>query len=175
MPTTYLDPDGDITNQWTKSTGTVSWSLLDDAVRQPTAPTTGSDRLTTTTDAQVTEVTLTSLALGTGSVVSVIAWWHGANGSATKSSVDLALYTGATQLAVTTITSTTETWYSVTYTGPLTQAELDDLRIRLTYHETSSTTTVAIANEVYAEALWQPMPRPVQVGPRHAVVRASQW
>jgi hypothetical protein len=55
----YADPSADgANNAWTKSTGTAGWSLLDDGVRSPTAPSTGTDQITSGTAGQLQDLVL---------------------------------------------------------------------------------------------------------------------
>lgn len=77
----YLDPDANGTaNAWTKSSGTNAGLLLDDAVRSPTAPTTGTDRITSVTSGQQQTVaypnTMTHVA---GSTYTFWAHWTAGN------------------------------------------------------------------------------------------------
>lgn len=52
MPTYYLDPIADQKADWTENPAGASWDRLNDAVRSPTAPSTASDWIECSTDAQ---------------------------------------------------------------------------------------------------------------------------
>ena len=150
---TFLDPNADVNVNWTKSAGSTGWELLDDAVRQPTAPTTGTDRCTTTTSGQVCEVGFDTVTKE-GTITKVTAWWHGANSHATRATVRFSIYEGGVERAYTVITATGEAWHSLDWTADLTQAQLDGISVRLTYNETGSTNNLATANEIYIEIVY---------------------
>lgn len=156
MATATLRPNGEISRHtdWVITDGgaTTADQVLDDAVTQPTAPGTGSDyvshiQLGTTN----VEVALETVTVGT--VMSAKVWYYAAL-SGVSPSLTTKLFKGATEIATVTITSGAAAWYSVTYTGNLTQAEVDDLRIRFGAANTASTCTVYAA---YVELTYSPI------------------
>ena len=146
--TYVLRPDGTVSNVWTVTpSGSTAQVVLDDAVLQPTAPSTATDYLTVTGNGpKVAEVTVGTQALAPGdTVTSTTAWAYVATGSGRT--VTLELLTGTTSLATSTIPAgAAASWRSVATSTALTQAQLDNLRIRFTLNGTgSSTATFAYA------------------------------
>lgn len=129
-----IDPNGDgtIGSNWVATPSGSRYTTIDDAVRQPTTPTT-SDYISIGSNRADTAFFQMS-TLGSVGVVSSITLWvyhnDGANGTIFASLYDNAETTtyGTEQ----TLTSrTTDTWDSVTFSGlTLTQSNLDDLRIK---------------------------------------------
>lgn len=158
MPTSqFYDPTGDLSSGWTESTGTATWNLLDEGVRQPNAPTTGSDRIASSTAGNVAEVTFPDTAIS-GTPTKAILWVHCASGSATKQSIDIKLETGSTGnngtvRASANVTSTVAGWQSCTWDkgSPLTQAEVNSLTAVFVHNEPSTTTTTSVVNAAYIE------------------------
>lgn len=87
----YYDPNADGTNNaWTKSTGTTGWNLLDDAVRSPTAPDTGADYISESTDGDLQDVQFSS-----GTFVSGTYTLYTYCAGGTKRKIEYAIDTGA--------------------------------------------------------------------------------
>jgi hypothetical protein len=130
MATEILRPDGDLTCSLSRSAGSYNYACVDESTLDT------GDYVYKTSNANGTPVTASDLySCGTytkGSTISkVIGWFYlgsylssYGNGSV---SFTLKLYKGSTELASATVTGTG--WQSVTYTGDLTQSEIDDLRL----------------------------------------------
>lgn len=131
MATEILRPNADVVNAWSKSSGTTSWGALDDAVTDPTDASTSGDgvRIFSSTAGQESEVAVATFTLGTDTVSAVRAKVFAGGGA--KRGIDIRLLHGATQLGNTLSlgASAADAWYTITYTGSLTQAQIDDLRI----------------------------------------------
>lgn len=130
MATTVLRPDADVTAGWTESSGTTAWNLLDDAVTDPTDAQASGDggSISTSTAGAECEVHVASFTLGTDEVSAARLKTYLVTGA--KRQIEIRLLTGTTQLGTTLSTgaSAAEGWYTLTYTGALTQAQIDDLR-----------------------------------------------
>jgi hypothetical protein len=130
MAAEILRPDGDVTCSLSRSAGSYNYACVDESTLDT------GDYCYKTSNANGTPVTASDLySCGTytkGSTISkVIGWFYlGAylssqgNGAV---SFTLKLYKGSSELASATVTGTG--WQSVTYTGDLTQSEIDDLRL----------------------------------------------
>jgi hypothetical protein len=135
-----LDPFPDGTqSQWTKSAGTTAWNLVDDGVREPTAPPTGTDQITSTTNTlQSQDLAFpNTLTWGAGETYTVHVY---GNTTGNKHVIEYQVSTnngtsfGATQPLFGD--NTGNSWKS----GPITigsQAELDGLQVRLIHERTS--------------------------------------
>ncbi len=183
MATTTLRPNADVVNAWTKSAGTTSWEALDDSVTDPTNPRTSGDgvHITSSTAAQESEVDLATFTLN-GDVVSAVrlkVFSAGGN----RRGANARLLTGATQLVAAaappaTTPGTAEAWYTLTYTGTLTQGQLDALRAEVICTTISGgSPTAATVYAIYAEVDHAPPPALVRrrlVVPQ-AVRRSYRW
>src|ERR1043166_1830257 len=137
MPTNFLDPSADGTqNAWTKSTGTAGWSLLDDATRQPTAPTTGTDRITSSTSGQQQDIAFPdTLTFATGQGVK--GWVYAIGGN--RRGIDLYVsknngssFTGQTTLFAASTSPPGAQWYSVDISSTFAStSDMNALQIRL--------------------------------------------
>jgi predicted phage tail protein len=126
--------------------GTID-SVLDDNVLTPTAPSTASDYIEENGNGPVTfEVGLSDVVLRGGeNVTSVKGWGYVTTGD--SRSIDSQLRTSSTVLASGTWPAgLPASWQSLTYTGTLSQAEVDDLRQRRTIQGSGAST----ATRVYA-------------------------
>lgn len=152
MATAILRPNADVTTGWTTTPGAQStFDMLDDVVTQPTAPSTASDFITSTTTATF-EVALETVSV---SAVSQAVLWVYSDASLTGANTVYAIYKGATSIASFTISvSQAAAWNSVTYSGSLTQAEVDDLRIRGT--DSTAITGTFNAYAAYVELTYTP-------------------
>ncbi len=145
-----LRPDSTVTSSWTVTpTGSAAFAVLDDPVLQPTAPSTSSDHLSSSTVGAVAEVGVQSQPLGAGdTVLSTTAWAYLQPGP--QRSITLTLLSGATVLGSTTAAQASGTsWRSVTSSSALTQAQVDDLRLRVTVGG-SGASTAGFAYAAYA-------------------------
>lgn len=142
-----LRPDSTVTSNWTVTpTGSAAFAVLDDPVLQPTAPSTSSDHLSTSSVGNAAEVHVLTQTLAPGdTVLSTTAWAYLQPGP--KRSITLTLLSGATVLGSTTAAQGSGTsWRSVTSNSALTQAQVDDLRLRVTLGGTGASS----AGFVYA-------------------------
>lgn len=131
MPVYYLRPNNDSKAGWTEDPAGTAWSALDDDVLQPTAPTTGSDRVTTSTNAAITTQDLTTFTLGANeTVVRANLWVYGK--AATGCYWSAILFSGVTGKTSAVQTSTSFGWVTSTYAGSLTQSEIDALNVSIT-------------------------------------------
>lgn len=146
--TYYLQPNSTVSNAWTVApAGSTVDSVLDDAVLSPTAPSTASDYINANANGpRVAEVHVGTQSIAPGDTVSTtIARAYLSTGSGRT--VTLELMTGATSLASTTIAANSAAaWRSVSSASALTQAQVDDLRIKVTLNGSGGST----ASFVYA-------------------------
>ncbi len=162
MATALLRPDADVSNAWTVTDGgsTTAWQVTDDAVTQPTAPGTASDFIRATT--QVASTVTFEAGVGTVPIVEVQSaqvWLYTGATGVVVANCTYSLFKGSTSLAsVTQAVDAAAGWISATYTGALTQAEVDDLRIKgVTSAGTSGSWTVYAA---YVELTYTPKAAP---------------
>lgn len=157
MATNFIDPSADgANNAWTKSTGSSASALLDDAVRQPTAPTTGSDRITSSTAGQLSDLvfpnTLTHVA---GSTYTL--WVHATpgnrRGADTLIAVDDATFANSAATVPAQTPAAAQAWYSRDVSALIdSQAKLDGFRARLSCSSVAGGGATACAiNAVYLE------------------------
>lgn len=125
----YARPASDITTQWTASTGTAHWSLIDETVADDT------DYIVTTASGQVDEVKLSSMSTpSAGSDISVNYKVAGITGGAT---VTVRLVCGTTVIATDTTRSANGT-YTLTVpsstwsTGATQVTDWTNMRLRFT-------------------------------------------
>lgn len=122
-----LDPNADgASNAWTKSTGTSGWSLLDDAVRQPTAPVTSSDHVSTSTGGAQQDA---HFSTGTFVAGTWTLWTYCAGGAKRKIQYAVDVGSGFSALADLALAGAAATWESRTV-SIATQAELDAFQVR---------------------------------------------
>lgn len=151
MPRYILRPNADVKADWTEDAVGTAWSKLDEAIEYPTAPTTGSDRITTTANNQTSSQGVETFTKASDEVVVATRLWvygKAVNGS---NSFTTTLYTtpGAV-LAATAYTSSSFGWSSATYEGDLTQAQIDALEARVISSGASGTREV---NAAYIEVI----------------------
>lgn len=158
MASTYIDPSADgANNAWTKSTGTAGFSLVDDAVRQPTAPTTGSDMVTSTTTAGTLQDLVFPDTLTYNSAAKYILWVYGAGGNRTGwdtlISTDDSTFANQASMCAASTTPPGFQWFSRDVTSLITsQAKLNGFRVRLsTAKITGSGAVAAEVDAVYLE------------------------
>lgn len=166
MPTHILRPNADTKADWTEDAVGTAFSKLDDAVTQPTAPTTGSDRITATGSGTTCTVGCETFTLGAEKVVSVTAWVYGqaVNGS-NYYTFSVAGSVGG--LSSASYTSASFGWASITYYIPLTQAQLDGLELTLITVGASGTREIDAA---YIEVVTRNR-RPHRLGGRRRFIR----
>lgn len=158
MATQLLRPNADITFDSANTTTNPAshptiWDLLNDAVTQPAAPSTASGFINDGASSSTNEVALETFSLAGGIVTQVIGWIY-LTGSGGAFTVTTSLWANGVQLASAVITPAgSPGWQSVTYTGALTQSDIDDLRIRMLFANTIANSTVY---ETYAEVTYTP-------------------
>ncbi len=124
-------PDGDVTTEWETSGGSNHWDLLNDAVEEPTAPSTSSDFIYTvsTGSGNVTdEFNMGYLDVQSGTVNQVQVKVYG-NETIIDSTINLycGSWLGAKQLDL----GTSPGWHTFTWTGlSATQTDLDNMKIK---------------------------------------------
>jgi hypothetical protein len=131
MAVDTLRPDADVSvTVW----DTDVWSQIDDAIDDPTAGniTTSAEYVVAQTDGAEFEVSFPDLNIGTDDVVQVLGKVYGRAG--TGGNLRVQLLTGSTTLGSPTdfANGNTAGWITATYTGDLTQTEVNDLRLRVT-------------------------------------------
>ena len=137
-----LRPNSTVTNSpaWTlnPTTGSTVHGVLDDAVLQPTAPSTTSDFIRTNASGRIAEIGMDTQQLASGdAVTSTVARVYALNGN--SRTITMGLYTGSTLLGNTSIPAGgAAAWRTFTSSTALTQAQVDDLRIRFTSAGTGS-------------------------------------
>jgi hypothetical protein len=137
----YIDPSADgANNAWTKSTGTAAFSLLDDAVRQPTAPTTGSDMIHSQTDEQLSDLVFPD-TLTWHSGDTFMLWVYGIGGTKRALDVQISNDDGSTwQTRQTNVVGAgaAAAWHSLDISAWVTsQTQLNQLRARLICNSTA--------------------------------------
>lgn len=133
MPQYILRPDGVIGNAWTLNGGAASAAdALNGTAIQPAAGET-TKNISTTAASAVSEVTVGTVALVSETVSSIVVWSY-CQSDITSGGHSFQAYTGASPLgsATSVADGSAVGWRSSTYNGSLSQAALDDLRIRIT-------------------------------------------
>jgi hypothetical protein len=133
--TIRLDPDGDVTTQWSPSTGTTHYTLVDDGATDNTA-----DYVqllsTTSTDALTDEYSMTTVG-GSGyaaSQIDVRIYWQSTTNQSTLDTISLSARIGGTlQTATTCSVAGTNTWTActATYTGTFSSTDIDGMQVQI--------------------------------------------
>lgn len=130
MATEVLRPNADVVAGWTELPAGAANVTLDDAVLAPTDAAASGDggSIATSTAGAECEVHVGTFTLGTDVVSAVRLKMYCTTGA--KRGIDWRLLHGTTELAAGTRVGANQSgqWYTVTYTGTLTQAQIDDLR-----------------------------------------------
>lgn len=151
MATYLLRPNGDGKAGWTEDPVGPAWSTLDDVVTQPTAPTTGSDRITSAANGDVCTPDFTTATIPAGeSVASVTIWVYGITPGTRNFTVQLQQGGTALSALLFTFPISTTGWVSgvSTATGPVSQAIIDGLQVQL---QSGSGSGTVEADAVYLE------------------------
>ena len=168
MPTHILRPNADTKADWTEDAVGTAFSKLDDAVTQPTAPTTGSDRITTTGTGTVCTVGFETFTLGSRRIRSITAWVYGqavnASNYYTFALRSTPALFGATQGSY---TSASFGWASTAAYGSWTQAQIDTLELIITSQGATGTREI---DAVYLEVVTENY-RPNRIGGRRRLIR----
>jgi hypothetical protein len=160
MPT--IRPDGDVTNNWTKSSGTQGFAAIDDPVTPPTDASTAGDGLSisSVTSGQVQECSLQNPSLAVGQIVPAVeVHAYVAGGSKRGVQIDLVSALGMILTTISVAAGAAAAWQSVTLTQNFTAVEVNDLRVRFT--TTSTSGGGATAATVYAAYVNAVTPSPV--------------
>ena len=137
--TAILRPDGTVAaGQWMPYPGGPLHSLVDEAVTQPTAPNTVDDLIYTSgAGGGTAELSVGTSALGGEYVTRVTAWAH--VGTGPNKTIRMELVHGTTVLSTLTVPGgSTNAWRQATSTVALTQAQVDNLRVRFVASGASS-------------------------------------
>lgn len=129
MAVAILRPNVDVTQQWDIIGGNpTAWESLDEAITDPTAG--DGFYMQTSTAAEICEVGVETIAVST--VTQAVGKFYVAAGLL-ASNWTIALYKGAVLLQSEVVPGNIGAqWRTVTFVGSLTQAEVDDLRLRAT-------------------------------------------
>ncbi|HSX37010.1 MAG TPA: hypothetical protein VLG13_02750 [Patescibacteria group bacterium] len=164
--TATLVPDSDVTTQWTPSTGTTHWSLVDDGVTDNTAD--YVQVLSTNTTASVTDEYTDTTIGGTGygaSQIVVRIYMQSTVVQSTADTISLTARLSGTLQATTTCTPTLNTWTActATYSGTFTPTQIDSLQVQIirniqgTGPSSSRPDTVQVSN-VYSTVTYNASP-----------------
>lgn len=144
MATYLLRPSADTKAQWVEDPVGTAFSVLDDAVTQPTAPTTGSDRITSATNGDICTLEVPDQQLLPGESVTQIKLWVYIQTAAGRN-CQIGVNNAPAAMAAFVAAGTAFSWNSVTYTGNATQAQLNSLQISLVNGNGAGTTEVDAA------------------------------
>lgn len=163
----YADPSADgANNAWTKSTGTAGWSLLDDGVRSPTAPSTGTDQITSGTAGQLQDLVLPNTLTYTAGAEYTL-WIYSSSGAkrglSTLISVNDSSFANSAALHG---ASAAFAWRSRDISSLIaSQGNLDGLRVRLSVDSTAggggagvvTVAAVYVRKYIAASSAWLPV------------------
>lgn len=175
MASYILRPDGDTKAQWTETPAGTAWTNLNEAVTQPTVPSTASGFATSTTSGNILQLSYTTTTLAVNEYMTAVRGWAYVNVPAGATlTLNISNYSpNLTQsTAVTGWVSTP--LYTVTDSTTF-QAGVDAM-----YFQATMTTAVATATTIYAMYMdmtttirrvqsliagaWLPKPRLTKVG-----------
>ncbi|PLS81713.1 hypothetical protein CYG49_01575 [Candidatus Saccharibacteria bacterium] len=133
-PTLLLRPNVDVYAGWREVPYGSAWARLDDTVTYPQIPSSSSDYLEDRGTGSVNRVGVTNVPAGR-TAKSVRAWVH-LNGGGTTDKLRVVLRSGTTVLSSYDATryfngTQSSAWVAVTYTGALSEAQLNNLQISL--------------------------------------------
>ena len=161
MSVGYVDPVGDNAVTWTPSAGTDHYALVDDGVRQPDAPDTADYVSYTAAPGANEDFDMGTLTVS--EVSSVTVWAYAKHDAAAALNLNVYL-AGAWQTANTTNTlSGTYAWYSATWNGSWSQADLDALLVRVTKTNAQEVYVETVA-AIYADITYEPVAPPAAGG-----------
>jgi hypothetical protein len=156
MPHYYVDPNADVgsASQWTKSSGTFAYAVLDDAVRSPTNARTGGDskNISTILDAQTQELVFANQRTYRNDDTYTL-YLYGSGGARLATDVKISVDNGSTWSATQSNVipaSASEGWETLNITGFInSQDDIAGLHIRLISNRTTTgtlgTTTIYAA------------------------------
>jgi hypothetical protein len=128
-----LRPNADLVSGWRPVGSSTAWSALDDPIEQPT-PASATDYIKARKPPAtwVTEVGLSSPALGAGAPVEATAWFHARTNTGTRLQVDVR-WGGSTRETYVVAPRISDRWHQVPISPtPPDQAALDDVSLRFT-------------------------------------------
>ena len=150
MPTGYIDPNGDIQVGWSPSPPPAHYTLINKAVRQPTAPSTATYiSKTGVSPADYVADAFDMTTISTATTVSRIKiWWYG-NQTGTGSNFYTNLIIGGVGIPGPTQNFSSSgynswSWEYTTFDGNWTQADLDSIRVDI-WHANSMSETIQVA------------------------------
>jgi len=130
----YVDPNGNGTNiEWTPI-GSYHYQAVDDAVRQPTAPTEGTDEAVRTGGVLGVREEYNYTTLTVGSVFGIWPWVYFKKATGGDTTANIQIYMGGAWQTAQTIAilgGGVGVWYSKEFLGTWTQADLNALQTRL--------------------------------------------
>lgn len=125
---TFLDPNGDSKADWTETPAGTAFSKLDEATRQPTAPSDVSgDNINVATAATCRVDVGTFTIAGNEAVTSIKAWAYGNTPAGRACDLSIAAAPSGT-VTSTVPAGSANAWFSTTYTGGATQAQVNGLQ-----------------------------------------------
>jgi len=128
MSVGFVDPTADGgTIQWYPTPGPAHFSCIDDGTRQPSVPDTADNIQAGTPN--ISDIFDMSSIAGAASVSSIVVWVYGSR--VMDGDVGAAIYVGGGWEAVQYFGVTSAGWYSVTFNGAWTQADLDALQVKI--------------------------------------------
>lgn len=156
MATGYSDPDGDITTQWNRTGGGAHYLAINDGVRQPTVPSTGSGQTIDALDgdeSDIDEFTMDNSITDVAVVTQIVIWTYGFN---TPANMDgkIRIYIGGWQTEYTLNFSSSWGWVSVTWNGSWSQAQLNGLQLRYTANSLIGKFDAHIIAAAYAQVTY---------------------
>lgn len=132
--------------------GTVHFDRVNEVVTQPTAPSTASGYLSMGSGAAKVEILGMETIAGV-SAVSQIKVWVYSSFTADGPTFTASIFVGGVFVAdVSFAAAAAAGWYSATFSGSWTQADLDALQVRMTF---SSGSPVGTLYAMYAEATYE--------------------
>lgn len=152
MPRYILRPVSDTKANWNEQPGPDSWANLDDAVDTNAAGDTGN-YIQSSTDAQVTEVELSTFTLpGDEVVVGACAWMYADTPGGGTRTISLSLWETSAIIASTVFAGADYAWHKAAYEGALTQTQINDLSVQVTANIGAGSGNVKVAT-IFVEVL----------------------
>lgn len=133
MPSYLLRPNGDTAKvDWTEDPVGPAFSTQNDAVTQPTAPTTGSNRITSATAGHICQLDVGTAVLVPGERVTQVRMWAYATTPVGGTINIVGAISGGGDLgsSFTIPSNSAFGWFSQTYNGTLTQTQVDALQVK---------------------------------------------
>ena len=128
MATAYLDPDSDVVTTFS-STGANHFDQVNQGDREPDSPASGgATNCHADANGEVLTLGYENLAVGSYTVSKIVVWIYFEDDGTFDSDVDINMggWVGAQE-----VTLESEQWYSVTFNGSWTKADLDGLQVTM--------------------------------------------